>query len=91
MSGSTRKVVVLEVITTDRSMKVLILKIHRGREIKMIPGERKTSPSTSVAQLLGNRARSSQLLSLSQHRESRRAMLMHMAHMGRWFDNMKRF
>ena len=55
----------------------------------MTLGGRKISPSTSVAQLLGNRARSRQP-TLNLHRESRRALLMHMAHTGRWFDNIKR-
>ena len=46
----------------------------------MTPGERRSSPSTSVAQQQAGRASLTLL-----HRESRRQLLMHMAHMGMWF------
>ena len=49
--------------------------ISRESEIKMIHGEKKSSPSTSVAQ-------PEKAKTLSLYRESRKLLLMHMAHMG---------
>ena len=65
------------VAVLNRAILEHYLKISREREIKMILGERRSSPSTSVAQGL---VRTREILLLRE--SSRKPLLMHMAHVG---------
>lgn len=68
----------------------ILLNIYRGREIKMTLGGRRSSLSTSVEAppLRPGRARACRGTP-SLHRENKRPLLMHMAHMGMCLKEMR--